>query len=88
MKLFSDKSTRFVPDCSITKRTTRNSLLLHISKYIQNLHRTKNLLIQSNLILTQPGAYNSVGTALCRRGGRGFDSRDRTNTQGLKISDK
>ena len=52
MKLFSDKSTRFVPDCSITKRTTRNSQLLHISKYIQNLHRTKNLLIQSNPILT------------------------------------
>ena len=52
MKLFSDKSTRFVPDCSITKRTTRNSQLLHIPKYIQNLHRTKNLLIQSNLILT------------------------------------
>ena len=56
MKLFIDKSTRFVPDCCITKRTTRNSQLLHISKYIQNLHRTKNLLIQSNLILTAASA--------------------------------
>ena len=31
----------------------------------------------------------SVGRALyCRTGGRGFDSRGRTNTQGLKITEK
>ena len=32
---------------------------------------------------------SSVGRALdCRAGGRRFDSRDRTNTQGLKITKK
>ena len=32
---------------------------------------------------------SSVGKALdCRVGGRGFDSQDRTNTQGLKITEK
>ena len=33
--------------------------------------------------------YSSVGRALdCKAGGRGFDSRGRTNTQGLKITEK
>ena len=33
------------------------------------------------------GKISSVGRALdCRAGGRGFDSRDRTNTQGLEIT--
>ena len=32
---------------------------------------------------------SSVGRVLdCRAGGRGFDSRGRTNTQGLKITEK
>ena len=36
-----------------------------------------------------PRRISSVGIALdCRAGGRGFDSRDRTNTQGLKITEK
>ena len=35
------------------------------------------------------GRIISVGRALdCRAGGRGFDSRDRNNTQGLKITEK
>ena len=35
------------------------------------------------------GMISSVGRALdCRAGGRGFDSRDRTNAQGLKITEK
>ena len=35
------------------------------------------------------GRTSSVGRALdCRTEGRGFDSRGRTNTQGLKISEK
>ena len=35
------------------------------------------------------GRFNSVGRALdCRAGGRGFDSRGQTNTQGLKITEK
>ena len=35
------------------------------------------------------GRISSVGTALdCGAGGRGFDSRGRTNTQGLKITEK
>ena len=35
------------------------------------------------------GRISSVGRALdCRAGGRGFDSRGRTNTQGLKITEK
>ena len=35
------------------------------------------------------GRISSVGRALnCRAGGRGFDSRDRTNTQGLKIAEE
>ena len=34
------------------------------------------------------GRISSVGTALaCRAGGRGFDSRGRTITQGLKITE-
>ena len=35
------------------------------------------------------GRFSSVGRALdCRAEGRGFDSRGRTNTQGLKITEK
>ena len=35
------------------------------------------------------GRFSSVGRALdCRAGGRGFDSWGRTNTQGLKITEK
>ena len=35
------------------------------------------------------GRINSVGRALdCRQGGRGINSRGRTNTQGLKIVDR
>ena len=35
------------------------------------------------------GRTSSVGRALdCRAGGRGFDSRSQTNTQGLKITEK
>ena len=35
------------------------------------------------------GKISSVGRALdCRAGGRGFNSRGRTNIQGLKITEK
>ena len=35
------------------------------------------------------GKISSVGRALdCRAGGRGFDFRGRTNTQGFKITEK
>ena len=35
------------------------------------------------------GRISSVGRALdCRARGRGFNSRDRTNTQGLKMTEK
>ena len=35
------------------------------------------------------GRVSTVGTVLdCRAGGRGFDSPGRTNTQGLKITEK
>ena len=41
------------------------------------------------LLTKNRGRINSVGRALdCRVGGRGFDSRGRTNTQGLKITEK
>ena len=41
-----------------------------------------------NLILNS-GKIRSDGRALeCRAGGRGFDSRGWTNTQGLKITEK
>ena len=37
----------------------------------------------------ESGRTRSVGRALdCRAGGRGFDSRGWTNTQGLKITEK
>ena len=39
--------------------------------------------------LAHRGRISSVGRALdCRAAGRGFDSRGRTNTQGLKITEK
>ena len=39
--------------------------------------------------LAYRGRISSVGGALdCRAGGRGFDSRGRTNSQGLKITEK
>ena len=41
------------------------------------------------IILKKRGRISSIGRALdCRAGGRGFDSRGRTNTQGLKITEK
>ena len=44
------------------------------------IHAKKSSQIKSNR-----GRISSVGRALdCRAGGRGFDSRGRTNTQGLK----
>ena len=40
-------------------------------------------------VTVQPHRISSVGTALdCIGGGRGFNSRNQTNTQGLKISEK
>ena len=37
---------------------------------------------------TNRGRISSVGRALdCRTEGRGFDSRDRTNTQGLTVTE-
>ena len=39
--------------------------------------------------LCNHGRISSVGRAhYCRAGGRGFDSRDPTSTQGLKITEK
>ena len=41
------------------------------------------------MIYFDRGRINSVGRALdCRAGGRGINSRGRTNTQGLKIVEK
>ena len=41
------------------------------------------------LLTKNRGRISSVGRALdCRAGGRGFDSQGRTNTQGLKITEK
>ena len=41
------------------------------------------------IIFFDRGRFSSVGRVLdCRAGGRGFDSRGRTNTQGLKITEK
>ena len=38
---------------------------------------------------TSHSRISSVGRVLnCRAGGRGFDSRDRINTQGLKMTEK
>ena len=42
-----------------------------------------------NLLKPTRGRISSVGRAPdCRVGGRGFDSRGRTNTQSLKITEK
>ena len=39
-------------------------------------------------MFTNRGRTSSVGRALdCRAEGRGFDSRDRTNTQGLTVTE-
>ena len=38
--------------------------------------------------LTAVVLAQSVERVNCRAGGRGFDSRGRTNTQGLKITEK
>ena len=43
----------------------------------------------TRLLLVNRGRISSVGKGLdCRAGGRGFDSWDRTNTQGLKMTEK
>ena len=53
---------------------------------------TRSLLLNSHFAVCSHfdrGRISSVGRALdCRAGGRGFDSRGRTNTQGLKITEK
>ena len=55
------------------------------------------LIIYSGMVVNQRisqipfnrGKISSVGRALdCRAGGRGFDSRGRTNTKGLKMTEK
>ena len=44
---------------------------------------------QSRPAIERKSRISSVGRALdCRAGGRGFDFRSRTNTQGLKITEK
>ena len=51
--------------------------------------RAELLFCLLNLLLFDRGRISSVGRALdCRAGGRGFHSRGRTNTQGLKITEK
>ena len=45
--------------------------------------------VSNVFLILYRGRIISVGRALdCRAGGRGFDSRGRTNTQGLKITEK
>ena len=48
---------------------------------------TLHIVVALLVSLNTKGKISSVGTALdCRAGGRGFDSRGQTNTQGLKIT--
>ena len=55
-------------------------------KFIYN--RTYNSVSLCKLGLTAPVLAQSVERVDSRAGGRGFDSRGRTNTQGLKITEK
>ena len=78
---------------SVSKRSCR---------FFCTFERRKGFLLSSGVKVgaspTSPGYFllprhhgrtSSVGRALdCRAGGRGFDSRGRTNTQGLKITEK
>ena len=64
--------------------------LLALAKSIYYYNPSKRNVIRFLLLLRQdPGRISSVGRAFdCRAGGRGFHSRGRTITQGLKISEK
>ena len=49
----------------------------------------RGLILYSHIIIICLGSVSSVGRACaCRAGGCGFDSRGRTNTKGLKITEK
>ena len=69
--LIPNRASQPLIGCVLISHTTRLAL-----KSKDFYHRTFNR-----------GSVRSVGKACdCRAGGRGFDSRGRTNTQGLKIS--
>ena len=65
-----------------------SNLCVGWNKLLISMHTS--LVFEKLLIeLTNHGRISSVGRALdCRAGGRGFNSRGRTNTQGLKITEK
>ena len=59
-----------------------------VFSFLKNFVRTHVNGSQERLLITFV-RISSVGRALdYRAGGRGFDSRDRSNTQGLKITEK
>ena len=49
----------------------------------------RGLILYNHIIIICHGSVSSVGRACaCRAGGCGFDSQGRTNTKGLKITEK
>ena len=64
-----------------------------IKREIRHFHivvvQQRQLKVQKNRDARDRGRISSVGRTLdCRAGGRGFDSRGWTITQGLKMADK
>ena len=84
-------SRPFFQICSLERRfqimTTANCKLLSKNVCSRKVARYRFHSLWTQYIYR--GRFSSVGRALyCRAGGRGFDSWDRTNTQGLKITEK
>ena len=65
-----------------------------MSQARRTLHLCEALLFSPSLVsradrISYRGRISSVGRAFdCRAGGRGFDTRGRTITQGLKMTEK
>ena len=74
-------------NCKI-KRYKKKNYVFTSKKLDLQLYRI-DIFLEIHLVYFNRGRISSVGRALdCRAGGRRFDSRGRTNTQGLKITEK
>ena len=84
----SSRTLYFCP-CSLEEspslaQSTESCFILNLTSTSSWNHRYKAFVCLLNC-----GRISSVGSALeCRGGSRGFDRRGRTNTQGLKITEK
>ena len=81
--------SRYVEGYSFSKEGIRKEFLFYQKWYLMVCDPGSNVKPKQLTQFKMSRRISAVVRALdCRAGGRGFDSRGRTNTQGLKITEK